>query len=452
MTRLKRAARGLAAGFLALLVVSGFPALAHASVGFITIVSVGSPKNDVGMLTIQAQAPTPITGITAYLGNTHGQQVLTTSAFTLTSGTVTDGTWTLSSPLTQQQIPLGSYGVKLSVTDAGNDLYTSGYMWSLGFLIEPTITFGASQTVIDYDHQSVTFSGKVTGLWPDGTVQPLGGRALTLIGAGTPWLYPATAADGTYQATVNPVPGLQYEVTLASQPTVDSAITPVIVITARAYPVKLTVTKSTPHVTLGQKVLITGTVSYEPGTQWLPFANSTVQVYNQAPPLTAYNPVATATVAANGTFSVQAPAQLAGMLTENLLVYAGGLPGDPILRPLLSQAEVSVPVSVTLPVGIALYPGVVTRLKNPKLTVQGCLYVITQPAHVPVPLRIERSTGPTGPWKLTGTIKKLTGAVCFGPGEVFTATVKIPKGKAYYRVHFTGNATFLPGVSNLIWS
>ena len=179
------------------------------------------------------------------------------------------------------------------------------------------ITLNADRTAVDYDHQSVTFSGTVTGRWPDGTVEPLSGQTVTLGSGGQA---ATTASDGSYTLTAKPAPGPYNEQLVASQ-TMDSAVSPGVQITANVDPVRLTATASAGKVKAGQAVTVSGTVDYEPGSQWQPFAGTQVQVWDDSLPV-ADNPVGSATVGTDGKYTMQAYPYLGGTLH----VYAGALP------------------------------------------------------------------------------------------------------------------------------
>lgn len=447
MTGLRHARRGLMAAALAIFSVAAMPAPPPAAtVSTITIDSVGSPRDDVGLLTVQAQAPAAITSITASVGYyDQGMQYLTLTDFTLASGTATDGTWTLSSPITEQQLPLGNHAVKLTVADANNDQYTTGYQYNLGFLAEPAITVNTDRTLTDYDHQSVTFSGTATARWPDGTVQPLGSQAIVLEQNGFPVHggQATTAPDGSYAMSLPMGPGTYYT-SVAATPTMDSAVSPDTGITSHTDPVQMTASASRSNVSYGQVITVTGTVSYEPGSQWQPLAGTTVRVNDDSVHLG--NPVAVTTVTADGTYSMRVPAYMTGTLH----VQAGGIPGvfsNPAV--FLAPAQVDLPLHVRLPVWVSVITGTHGgTAAKPKLTLWGCLDEYPQTPPVALPLRVERAAKATGPWKLSATVTTVTKTGCVA-GRVFKVTFQVPRGKADYRVRYAGSPDYKRAVSQL---
>ena len=81
----------------------------------------------------------------------------------------------------------------------------------LYFIDEPTVTIGpASPPTVTFDNPSVTVSGQVTMLAPDGTVSDYQG-ALTLVPSWGPSAIPVTTdVNGDYQATVSPTSTGEY--------------------------------------------------------------------------------------------------------------------------------------------------------------------------------------------------------------------------------------------------
>src|SRR5215472_363235 len=155
------------------LILVGPPMTASARTSPIVIDGAFSPSSDVGLLSIQTEATSPITSLTAHLSNGTSTLTLTTSDFALTSGGPTDGIWTVISPITQAQLPLGTYQVTVDASDQAGDSVTGVNAGSFAYVVIPTVTLAASRTSLDFAHQSVTLTGSVTGLYPDGSVQPL---------------------------------------------------------------------------------------------------------------------------------------------------------------------------------------------------------------------------------------------------------------------------------------
>src|SRR6185437_9151945 len=95
---------------------------ALASAGSIVIDGISAPSAETGLLSVQAEATTPITSLTVDINGTGGLALaLTTSDFTQTSGGPTDGIWTVTSPIDPSVLPYGVYQVAVSAADSGGD-------------------------------------------------------------------------------------------------------------------------------------------------------------------------------------------------------------------------------------------------------------------------------------------------------------------------------------------
>jgi hypothetical protein len=432
--------------------VIGVPAAAGAA-GTITFSSASSPASNAGLLSIHGAAPTDISAasITAHLMS-GGTDVLDVSDFSLTSGTAQDGTWTVQTAIPEGngtgQLPVGSYAVQVDAADTGGDSVTGQAAGTLNFLIQPTITLSASPTTVDFDHQSVTFSGTATGKSPGGTVAPLKGQQLTVRNTGGFSKTVTTDSSGAFSLPVlQPQLTQQYSASIPSQTaTVFAGTSSNVGMTATRDPVLLTAKISAKQVKYGQAVTITGTASYQPGTTSKPLAGTTVQLYDRPPQDSNFKPFATATTAADGTFSI--PFTAKG--TATWTVYAGGLPNSAYLDQLLQQATVNLPQNVALPVQLTQFKASLSPFAV--LNVTGCLSITTQSPPQPLPLTVEYSAGRSGPWKSLGSPGKLNGRRCGTGqrGEGFTGGVTVKLPSAYYRVVYKGGPDDQPAATTTI--
>lgn len=369
---------------------------------------------------------------------------LDVSDFALTIGTAIHGVWTVTSPITQAQLPLGTYSVTVDATDQGGTTVTGVLApGTLYFCIDPTITMSASSTVVDYDNQSVTFSGTVTGLYPDGMVAPLASQAITLQapGAGTVASL-STVADGSFQVSYQPVPSAlptEYWAEVASSSTILAASTSPITVTLHQDPANLTAQRATSAVNYGQQVTLTGTVTYEPGSTWKPLPGTTVNLYTDI----FQPPVATATTGADGTFSLQ----ITATSSEQFEAYAGAFPdGTGPNQYFLTSAEVTLPLTVALPVQISAFTAKLSPFGV--LSVSGCMSVTTQPSPpFHSTLTVQYSPGSAGPWTSLRVIATGSTACPGAPGSQFAGKVNVKLASAYYRVAYLGAPGYQPAVS-----
>lgn len=421
--------------------ILAIPASASAA-DAITFDSAASPQGNAGLLSFHGTAPSDITAgsITAHLIS-GGTDVLEVTGFTLTSGTAQDGTWTVGTPIPAGsgagQLPVGSYAVQVDASDTGGDTVTGHAAGTLNFLEQPAITLSATPATVDFDHQSVTFSGTATGTPPGGgSPSPLKNTQLTIQDNGSFSKTATTDAAGAFSLTVQQPQLGQYTAAIPAQTATAFAGTSAGVgLTATMDPVQLTATISAKQVNYGKAVTITGTASYRPGTTSRPLAGTTVQLYSGPPQAANFKPFATAKTAADGTFAIHFTATR----TATWTVYAGGLPNSAYLDQLLQQATVSLPQNVALPVQLSQFKASLSPFAV--LTAAGCLTITSQSPPQLLPLTVQYSSRRGGPWKSLGTVTKLTGRRCgtgqHGEGFTAAATAQIPS--AYYRVAYKGS-------------
>src|ERR1700722_6634380 len=197
----------LAAGAIAAAVAClGVPAVASAASGSIIVQSIGSPASDLGDLSVALESTTAVVpaSITATFYPQGSQAAaLAVSDFTLANGVNTGGTvttWKVGTPITVSQLPLGTYTVEVQATDTGGDTADAKNAGTLAFLVKPALTLTVDPSSYALG-QTVTLSGTDTGLYPDGTTQPLSGQAITMPGGAPVRIAATTGSDGHYSVT-----------------------------------------------------------------------------------------------------------------------------------------------------------------------------------------------------------------------------------------------------------
>ncbi len=296
---------------------------------------------------------------------------------------------------------------------------------------------------ISYDDQSVTFSGTVTGTWPDGSTQPLASWPVEMMATEAWTANLTTSSDGSFQDTVAQpeIGGDLYFATTDWTSTTAGGASNDVSITANQDPVDLTATLSPTHTDYGKPVTISGTATYESGSVWKPLADSTIDVYGGPPAESGFVPLATATTGADGSYTLTRPADGSGTLT----VYAGGLPDSYYLDQILAQATQNVTVSVKYPVSLTKFTASLSTIGV--LSVSSCLSVAASDFPPLLPVQIQYATSPRGPWKaLHTTHRALNDTTCGsvkGYGETFTAQADVMVASAYYRPYYPGSSTYL---------
>jgi hypothetical protein len=429
------------------------PVAAAASSGSIVIDSVSSPQGEPGLLSVQAEAPSPITSLTVHIdpGST-SELTIQSSELSLTSGSAQDGTWTVHTPITQSQLSLGSYQVTVDATDS--DGSTTGLsapdQWFFG--LYPAVTIDASQTTLGYSHQSVSFTGQVTADSPTGSPEGVANESVTITDSdGGSWSA-TTDQDGNYSVSVTPSlvngTGLaaSFSASVDAGPTIEHASSPDLELTGDVDPVQVSVALSKSVANFGAKVTFSGTARYQSDGIWLPFANSTVDISGKD----YYSGTSVRTIAAatddTGHFKVTLPAQPTTTWTAN------PAPSQ-YLTP--SESGLGMPNSATLSV---VLPTRTTRLHvayNPagRITAAGCLSLgaavssfpgLSPPADAGLYLQYSRTS--RGPWRTLGRLSGSGAPKCSG-GTGFSGTAGPPALSGHYRVRFTGQLLYQRSVS-----
>ena len=430
------------------------PAAAMAGSGSISLVgNATSPADNPGLLSIGLMASSPITSVTVRVA--FGSTSYTVPAPLRPPGaSATSGTWTVATPITTADLQLGQYYVYVTATDSGGDSISDAPVGQWNFNMQPTVTLTASPDQISANGQTVTLSGKVTGVYPDSTTptsQTLAGQPVTLttygeiFGDGNSWPL-TTGTDGSFSLTTQT--GLNstnetdtFQAAIAQTTTTAFAIASVNVLPIKA-PVRVTATITPIHPLYGQSPMLTGTVTIQNGSTWQPLPSSPVYVTDSE------GQFLQTTTGSDGSFSLQLP-PVFGPDSGPWQVAAGDLndAGDPFAGP----ATISVPANGPVDPG-TLSAIAVSISKYGVVSVAGCLEDTSRSGAgvAPgVPVTIQYATSQGGPWQELGTLST-TSAVCGSnsAGGYFSGQLPAVLASAYYRAAMTtGQYDYVPTTS-----
>lgn len=427
----------LASVLIALGVTAATVVPASAATDTITIVSVSSPATAVGELAVVADSTTPITSLAVHLLNASGTDVLDPAMSQTSQETISTGyqsTWTVTAPIavgtSAPGLPLGSYTASVDAADTGTSV-TGVNGGTYQFKDVLTLTIAANHTVLSYDDQSVTVTGTATVLAPGATSPaPFANQQITLaVSADGSDIPLTTDASGNYSYTfTSGDPGTVFTY-LNPTATTFAAVSAQLPFTIHWDPVKISAKLSASTVTYGTKVTLSGELTYEPDSSYVPLAGQKVAIYSS---MNVNAPVATLVTGADGDFSVVLPQTTSSQVW---ILDAG----DGVGGPYLSAATASLAEHVQIPTAITGFR--VSLNQYWQLGYSGCLALAR-----PIPgmsvaqtsgLTIQYAPGPAGPWR---TLAKSvsTGGSCGTSGIAFSGTATAPSNYAYYRAVYAG--------------
>ncbi|MER7922284.1 hypothetical protein ABTY96_04000 [Streptomyces sp. NPDC096057] len=254
------------------------PAFADTTDTVLPVVSsVGGDPDDAGYLEFHATSDTAIDAgsITAQLTlRVSGDRPVTTvTGFALVSGTAEDGTWRSS-----DRMALGTHGVydtTVDLADADGDHPDYLGQGVVAYEDLPVFTDSAlDRTTVDFEHQTVTATGKVstfdpaTGVttpgWTDSGVYLTGTR-----GSGTWEVAADVQADGSYRATAAV---RSYVYVYAVQKDVQTVGTDPVLVSRTMSPTRIVFDKAAGTAVYGGSYTVSGTAQYlSPTTNtWTP--------------------------------------------------------------------------------------------------------------------------------------------------------------------------------------
>jgi hypothetical protein len=450
---LPRAVACSAVAFAAAIVMPALAAAgATAATSAIVVGSVSSPLTESGLVSIQMQAPTPIS-LTAVNIVSGSDVVLTVPAgeFTLTSGTNVQGTWTISSPIPQSELAFGTYQVTVTASDTGGDSINGQQApGSLFYGLDPSVTLSTSATTLSFSQQNVTFSGQVTAYYPDGSVQAVISQPVSIQGNDGDSYTATTDSKGNYSVTAAPAlysePAMtdSYTANVAASASVQAASSAAIGLTAQVNPVHVSVSLSTSVARFGAKVTLRGVAKQQSDGTLLPLANATMDItgtdfYSNRK----VGPIH-ATTRSNGRFSVVLPAQPTTTWT------ATAAPSPYLITTGQSGSANSAVLTVSLPTRV-----ISLRLKyNPagQLTATGCLVLAPSVTSFPdlrpppgSPLSLQYAASRHGRWHKLGALG--AGRQACRHGVAFGQVYGSAPLSGYFRVSYGGQLRYQPTVS-----
>ena len=405
-------------------------------------------------LSVGLTAPTDITAVSAELIPVAGGSTIDagTLSFVTGSGSLTGGTWETAAAVVA---PPGAYTVSLSAADSGGDSFSNFAAGTVSYLIQPDITISADRSTADFDHQTVTFSGTVTGTWPDGSTGPLADQSLQISeqanGAPAPVTI-HTLADGSYEYAMQIVPVYQTVdvfTEVVGTATVADTVSVDVPINVVQDTLQVTASPAAVTVSSGGQVTVTGTASYLPQgeTAYVPAPGVAVEVERMG---VTGNPAVSGTTASDGTYSLTFTPAASGTYE----VYAGDLPeGSPAYpdAPYFTRGEAPVAVTIQNPVSFTSFEASIDA--SDQLTASVC--VSPAAAATTAATTLQYATNAGGPWTSLGPLSALSSSpdcnLATAPGISMTAVLPVPVAAGYYRVSFPGASSYLPGTSSALF-
>jgi hypothetical protein len=411
----------------------------------ITITNVGSPIYiNIGHLSVTVVAGSPLTNLDVRLLNSDNSVALELpfSDFTA-SGTGINGnaTYTVTTPITTSQLPLGTYAVSISAADTGGGSLTDDNVGDWSFVNEPELRLSVRPLVLDYGHQSITMSGTATLLGTNETSAALANWPVSLNYDGADGhVHSAlltTDASGNFQTTVSSLLPATTTVsaTVAATNTMGAGSAQTS-LTFYVDPVTVTASLSPASVNYGKSTILSGTATYvEFPSGTLPLANTGLTVSSSQP---GFAPVSVQTNA-SGQYTFVTPAEKANANWAVTLSATSWL----------LAAQASANMTVNLPSRVTGFTGSLSPFAG--LSFNACLNVTVPQDHAaPGPITYQWSAKPRGPWRNLGLVGPSKSKHCPGTTQSESASFNAPRPSAYYRAISAGGGGFEYSASNVI--
>lgn len=412
----------------------------------ITIVSASTTVVTGGEeLSVTADSTTPIVTMKAHLINAATNIDTLDLPMQPPAGGAAAGqsTWTatFSESTPPPGLPPGTYYVTVDAADQGGTTVTG-----VPAATTPSVTLSVDNSVVSYDHQHPTISGKVTVLLPGATAPtPYANQQIVLEDSHLGRVNLTTDASGGYvHMFLSPQPGETVSVAVPPSATVAAASSPnTVTFTTHTDQVKLSASLSAKTITYGSKVTVKGTVTYAPGSTFVPLPGQTVRIYSRA---SSNSPVATAVTGGTGNFTAALPKESASV---RWVLRVGG--------PYLNTATSTLPMKVNMPTAVTGFAATLNQFWQ--VSFHGCLAL---PAGVPgyVPslagLTIQYAAHSNGPWHTLGApVASQRSFACGNDGRTFSGTLPARLNYAYYRAVYAGGADhtgtgYLPSASGTV--
>jgi len=404
-----------------------------------------------GGMNVQVLSPTPINSMKIHLYSSAMTDVLDLPLSDFTDESTfspdEDQSYELTDPATVlASLPLGTYTATGDATDTGGDSVTGqAISGSFAFLASTTITIGPASVYTTYPAEPITLTGQLNIQDPfSSSPSGFADQSVTITEYGTsPGTYTATtASDGSYSIQVPGTPLDLYEASFGAT-AISRAANPSGVVEdyAQAAATQLTATVSPATADYGQTQTISGTLTYQSGSQWLPApAGVTVTVAEEGG-----DQSVTAVTQSGGTFSASLP-YVSGTTT-----WLVSIQEDSSSDPFLQATQTQVSGTVILPAAITGFTASLSRYGI--VTVTGCLATTVAGASVSdyPDVEIQYTIDPGGPWRDLGSVG--TGQASDCAGAAIDAYGPAPSNYAYYRSVFSGDSLLEPATSSasLAW-
>ena len=347
------------------------------------------------------------------------------------------GTWTLSTPITTSQLPLGSYQVCVTAGDQGGDTLPLSLVGPLDFFnIVQFPTFNSSGTSFSFDNQDVTLSGVAQLLAPDGTTTPFAGKTLTVAvgGAGTSPTT-VTGADGSFSVQFQVPATGPYFVYYPNDGSATGS-SAVVNLTLTTFPQHMTAALTAKQVNQGKPVSVSGTVTYDDKGVKKPLAGDKVWLCSSGDPYPcaatwASYAAGSAVTNASGKFTMRVPTAASDVwkLQTTPTTY-------------FPATNVSLPLSVALANAITDFKAHLNSFAQ--ITYSGCVIA-------PVSgLVIEYAAKPSGPWHRLRA-KTSIGSMACAHGQQFSGQTIAQLAAAYYRAIFAATPQWQSAASRTVY-
>ncbi|MEU7822513.1 hypothetical protein [Catellatospora sp. NPDC049133] len=291
--------------------------------------------NDYGTLLVSATAADGVSAITAHiLTSDTRQEVATVEAFTLRSGTTTDGVWA-GTPIVLDD--LGVYTVDVEITDTdGTHVRQDG----IGELYYAMFTYfenvSLNRTSTTYDKRTVTMRGTLLGRRPgSGVVEPVAGARVYVLGTFN-FVEVTTKPDGTFAGTVEIV--YESEDVWAdyglTQPMHTRAQSEPLRVTVSPRPVRVSVNLDKAKLNRGESLTATGQITWKVAGVWTPLAGVEAFVsFCATADQDSCNYIGSVTTDADGRFSYTTTPLGGGHIGVTHVQYTADGGVDPYVKP-----------------------------------------------------------------------------------------------------------------------
>jgi hypothetical protein len=413
-----------------------------------SVVSAAASATNADQLSVVVDSPSTLASLTAQfetgaVADAYSQVLALQSTMTDPNDAAqTQTTWTADLPVGASGLPLGNYTIILSGSFSDKTTYTLPNAAAFSFLATSAVTLAAANVTVN-PATATGVTGTVTLKYPDGTPDTnYSGVEVNILSGAGEVDFPKIASDGTF-SDPNFAPSANESVTAeVIGAVVKSSLSAPVALTAPLTPT-LSLKVHSVTETYGKTATVTGTLDYTSGST-VPLAGQKIWIATQM--WDAAGQLATATTAANGSFSFTLPAEQSATT-----LYVGST-----AEPYLTTVETTLPVNV-------VYPTVISSLKVSLsqywgLSVSGCLGFDTakeaQKLSSTSGLTVQYAPSPSGPWKNLSKINaNEADATCGNGGIKFSGSATAPLNLAYYRVVYAGTAKYAATVGGaaLAW-